>query len=158
MIQSKQTGRHKNKHVNFEGRVPFDLFPVLLQDYKLPSYTLNAVAQHFLQEKKEDVHHSIITELQNGNVHTRRRLAIYCIKDAYLPWCILNKLMCIVDYMKMARLTGVSLASLLTRGQHIKMVGQQLREGNAKGCLRTPIKPEKIKTTASKPIPEPEIE
>ena len=37
---------------------------VLLRDYKLRSYTLNAVSFHFLQEQKEDVHHSIISDLQ----------------------------------------------------------------------------------------------
>jgi len=37
---------------------------VLLRDYKLRSYRLNAVSFHFLQEQKEDVHHSIITDLQ----------------------------------------------------------------------------------------------
>jgi hypothetical protein len=31
-------------------------------------------------EQKEDVHHSIITDLQNGNDETRRRLAVYCLK------------------------------------------------------------------------------
>lgn len=135
VIQSKQMGRRENKYVNFEGRVPFDLLFVLLRDYKLRSYTLNAVSYHFLQEQKEDVHHSIITDLQNENEQTRRRLAIYCIKDAYLPLRLLNKLMCIVNYMEMARVTGVSLASLLTRGQQIKVVSQLLRTAKTKGYL-----------------------
>ena len=43
-------------------------------------------------EQKEDVQHSIIYDLQNGNEYTRRRLAIYCIKDAYLPLRLMNKL------------------------------------------------------------------
>lgn len=30
--------------------------------------------------QKEDVHHSIISDLQNGNAETRRRLAVYCLK------------------------------------------------------------------------------
>jgi DNA polymerase delta subunit 1 len=50
------------------------------RDYKLRSYSLNSVCAHFLGEQKEDVHHSIITDLQNGNDETRRRLAIYCLK------------------------------------------------------------------------------
>lgn len=91
VIQSKQMGRRENKFVNFEGRVPFDLLFVLLRDYKLRSYTLNAVSYHFLQEQKEDVHHSIITDLQNESEQTRRRLAVYCIKDAYLPLRLLQK-------------------------------------------------------------------
>lgn len=126
-------GRRENKYVNFEGRVPFDLLLILLRDYKLRSYTLNAVSYHFLQEQKEDVHHSIITDLQNESEQTRRRLAVYCIKDAYLPLRLLNKLMCIVNYMEMARVTGVPLASLLTRGQQIKVVSQLLRKAKTKG-------------------------
>lgn len=128
-------GRRENKLINFEGRVPFDLLLVLLRDYKLRSYTLNAVSYHFLQEQKEDVHHSIITDLQNESEQTRRRLAVYCIKDAYLPLRLLNKLMCFVNYMEMARVTGVPLGCLLTRGQQIKVVSQLLRKAKEKGYL-----------------------
>lgn len=35
-------------------------------DYKLGSYSLNAVSQEFLNEQKEDVHYSIISKLQEG--------------------------------------------------------------------------------------------
>ncbi|XP_075212279.1 DNA polymerase delta 1, catalytic subunit isoform X2 [Lycorma delicatula] len=135
VLQSKQMGRRENKSVNFEGRVPFDLFLVLIRDYKLRSYTLNAVSFHFLQEQKEDVHHNIITDLQNGTPQTRRRLAVYCLKDAYLPLRLLEKLMCIINYMEMARVTGVSLGSLLTRGQQIKVVSQLLRKAKEQGYL-----------------------
>ncbi|XP_012241018.1 DNA polymerase delta catalytic subunit isoform X1 [Bombus impatiens] len=135
VLQSKQMGRRENKSINFEGRVPFDLLLVLVRDYKLRSYTLNAVSYHFLQEQKEDVHHSIITDLQNGNAQTRRRLAVYCLKDAYLPLRLLDKLMCIFIYMEMARVTGVSICSLLTRGQQIKVVSQLLRKTREKDYL-----------------------
>lgn len=135
VIQSKQMGRRENKYVNFEGRVPFDLLFVLLRDYKLRSYTLNAVSYHFLQEQKEDVHHSIITDLQKESDQTRRRLAMYCLKDAYLPLRLLNKLMCIINYMEMARVTGVPLACLLTRGQQIKVVSQLLRKAKKEDFL-----------------------
>uniref|UniRef100_A0A1B0GNL4 DNA polymerase n=1 Tax=Phlebotomus papatasi TaxID=29031 RepID=A0A1B0GNL4_PHLPP len=128
VLQSRQMGRRENKVVNFEGRVPFDLLHVLLRDYKLRSYSLNAVSYHFLQEQKEDVHHSIISDLQRGDEQTRRRLAMYCLKDAYLPLRLLNKLMCIVNYMEMARVTGVPLSCLLTRGQQIKVISQLLRK------------------------------
>uniref|UniRef100_A0A182R4E9 DNA-directed DNA polymerase n=1 Tax=Anopheles funestus TaxID=62324 RepID=A0A182R4E9_ANOFN len=89
----------------------------------------------FLQEQKEDVHHSIITDLQNESDQTRRRLAMYCLKDAYLPLRLLNKLMCIVNYMEMARVTGVPLACLLTRGQQIKVMSQLLRKSKVAGYL-----------------------
>ncbi|XP_076115768.1 DNA polymerase delta catalytic subunit-like [Mytilus galloprovincialis] len=128
MIQSKQMGRRENKIINIEGRVQFDLLQILLRDYKLRSYTLNAVSFHFLQEQKEDVQHSIITDLQNGTDQTRRRLAVYCLKDAILPLRLLGKLMCVINYMEMARVTGVPLPYLLSRGQQIKVISQLLRK------------------------------
>ncbi len=128
-------GKRENKQINIEGRVIFDLLLVLIRDYKLRSYTLNAVSYHFLQEQKEDVHHSIISDLQNGNDQSRRRLAVYCLKDAYLPIRLIEKLMCIINYMEMARVTGVPLGYLLTRGQQVKVVSQLLRKAKEQGLL-----------------------
>lgn len=128
VLQSQQLGKRENLDINIEGRVQFDLILVLRRDYKLRSYKLNAVSYHFLGEQKEDVHHSIITDLFNGNEQTRRRLAVYCLKDALLPLKLLDKLMCVINYMEMARVTGVPLGYLLTRGQQIKVVSQILRE------------------------------
>lgn len=66
--------------LDINGRVQFDLLTMIQRDYKLSSYTLNSVSAHFLGEQKEDVQHSIITDLFNGNADTRRRLAVYCLK------------------------------------------------------------------------------
>ena len=63
-FQSRAYGKRENKVINIAGRAQFDLLHALLRDYKLRSYTLNAVSFHFLQEQKEDVQHSIITDLQ----------------------------------------------------------------------------------------------
>ena len=49
------------------------------------------------------------------------------MKDAILPLRLLEKLMCIINYMEMARVTGVPLSYLLSRGQQIKVVSQLLR-------------------------------
>lgn len=65
-FQSRAYGKRENKVINITGMTQFDLLHVLLRDYKLRSYTLNAVSFHFLQEQKEDVQHSIITDLQVG--------------------------------------------------------------------------------------------
>lgn len=65
---------------------------------------------------------------QNGNEQTRRRLAVYCLKDAYLPLRLLERLMVLVNFMEMARVTGVPLSYLLARGQQVKVVSQLLRQ------------------------------
>ncbi|CAF1669038.1 unnamed protein product, partial [Adineta ricciae] len=135
VLQSKQLGRRENKQINLEGRILFDLLLVLLREYKLRSYTLNAVSFHFLQQQKEDVQHSIISDLQNGNAQTRHRLAVYCLKDAYLPLRLLEKLMSLINYMEMARVTGVPMNYLLQRGQQIKVISQILRKCKEKNLL-----------------------
>ncbi|KAH3665689.1 hypothetical protein OGAPHI_003877 [Ogataea philodendri] len=127
-FSSRAYGSRENKVINIEGRMQLDLLQFIQREYKLRSYTLNAVSAHFLNEQKEDVQHSIITDLQNGNAETRRRLAVYCLKDAYLPLRLADKLMCLVNYTEMARVTGVPFSFLLSRGQQIKVISQLFRK------------------------------
>lgn len=79
-FNSKAYGQRNSKETTLDGRLQLDLLQVMQRDYKLRSYSLNAVCAEFLGEQKEDVHHSVITELQNGTRESRRRLAIYCLK------------------------------------------------------------------------------
>jgi DNA polymerase delta subunit 1 len=160
-FSSKAYGTRDSKTINLDGRLQLDLLTVMQRDYKLRSYTLNAVCAQFLGEQKEEVHYSIITELQNGTAESRRRLAVYCLKvrtrahswswtlpgeanvplpvrphqDAYLPQRLLDKLMCFVNYTEMARVTGVPFNYLLSRGQQIKVVSQLYRKANEDGYL-----------------------
>lgn len=68
--------------MNFEGRIQLDMLMHMHREIKLSSYTLNNVSYHFLKEQKEDVHHTQIAGLQSGDAETRKRLAVYCLKDA----------------------------------------------------------------------------
>ncbi|XP_042438291.1 DNA polymerase delta catalytic subunit [Zingiber officinale] len=139
-FSSRQYGVRESKEVTVEGRVQFDLFQAMQRDYKLSSYSLNSVSAHFLGEQKEDVHHSIISDLQNGNPETRRRLAVYCLKDAYLPQRLLDKLMYIYNYVEMARVTGVPISFLLSRGQSIKVLSQLLRKAKQRNLVIPNVK------------------
>jgi DNA polymerase delta subunit 1 len=134
-FSSKAYGTRDSKEITIEGRVQFDLLQAVQRDHKLSSYSLNSVSAHFLGEQKEDVHHSAISELQAGNAETRRRLAVYCLKDAYLPQRLLDKLMYMYNYIEMARVTGVPLSFLLSRGQSIKVMSQILRKAAQRGLL-----------------------
>lgn len=128
VFSSRAYGTRENKVVNIDGRMQLDLLQFIQREYKLRSYTLNSVSAHFLGEQKEDVQHSIITDLQNGDAESRRRLAVYCLKDAYLPMRLMEKLMCLVNYTEMARVTGVPFSYLLSRGQQIKVISQLFRK------------------------------
>ncbi|XP_023636370.1 DNA polymerase delta catalytic subunit isoform X2 [Capsella rubella] len=134
-FSSRQQGIRESKETTIEGRFQFDLIQAIHRDHKLSSYSLNSVSAHFLSEQKEDVHHSIITDLQNGNAETRRRLAVYCLKDAYLPQRLLDKLMFIYNYVEMARVTGVPISFLLARGQSIKVLSQLLRKAKQRNMV-----------------------
>jgi DNA polymerase delta subunit 1 len=127
-LSSKQMGSRKTKATNTNGRIQLDLLQLVQRDYQLRSYTLNSVCAEFLGEQKEDVHHTMITELFRGTPDSRRRLAIYCLKDAYLPQRLMEKLMCLVNYTEMARVTGVPFNYLLSRGQQVKFISQLFRK------------------------------
>lgn len=141
-FSSKAFGSSENKTTNIDGRMQIDMLQYIRREYKLRSYTLNAVSANFLNEQKEDVHHSMITELQNGNADSRYRLAVYCLKDAYLPLRLMDKLMTLVNMTEMARVTGVPLSYLLTRGQQIKVISQLFRKSLTVGMLVPNMKQE----------------
>ena len=79
-FSSKAFGQRDSKETSMDGRLQLDLLQYMQREHKLRSYTLNSVCAQFLGEQKEDVHHSVITELQNGTPESRRRLAVYCLK------------------------------------------------------------------------------
>jgi DNA polymerase delta subunit 1 len=142
VFSSKAYGTRESKAINIDGRMQLDMLQYIQREFKLRSYTLNAVSANFLGEQKEDVHHSIITELQNGTPDSRRRLAVYCLKDAYLPLRLMDKLMTLVNYTEMARVTGVPFSYLLSRGQQIKVISQLFRKALEVGLLMPNLKQE----------------
>ena len=110
--------------VNIEGRIILDMYSYIIREEKLRSYSLNNVSFQFLGEQKEDVHHSLISSLWKKDEYTRRRLAVYCMKDAYLPLKLMDKLMTLFNYTEMCRVTSTPLNFILTRGQQIKVSTQ----------------------------------
>ena len=134
-FQSSAYGKRENVETTINGRVIFDVLPYMYRNHKLSSYSLNSVSAEFLGQQKEDVHHSIISDLQMGSDADRRRLAVYCLKDAYLPQQLLNKLAIMVNYIEMARVTGVPLNFLLVRGQQIKVFSMLLRKCRKENLL-----------------------
>eukprot|EP00804_Cyclotella_cryptica_P028780 CCRYP_018729-RB/>CCRYP_018729-RB protein AED:0.34 eAED:0.34 QI:1338/1/0.83/1/0.8/0.83/6/0/415 len=128
MFQSSAYGRRENTETTIEGRVIFDMLPYMQRNHKLSSYSLNSVCAEFLSQQKEDVHHSIISDLQNGSDADRHRLAVYCLKDALLPQRLMEKLSVLINYVEMARVTGVPVSFLISRGQQIKVFSMILRK------------------------------
>ncbi|KAJ6585338.1 ribonuclease H-like domain-containing protein [Mycena capillaripes] len=68
-------------------------------------YTLNAVSQDFLDSTKEDLNFKLINGLQDGTDDDRKNLAVYCLKDTYLPLQLLycDALKCLQEAITAAR-------------------------------------------------------
>ncbi|KAF8908857.1 ribonuclease H-like domain-containing protein [Gymnopilus junonius] len=96
----------------YDGRLILDVFHHIREHYPgLPgegAYKLDAVSSRFLRQRKEDIHYKDIPLLQNGNANSRRDLAIYCLKDVYLPLLLLSKLECFEVEVKEAKAAYVS--------------------------------------------------
>lgn len=128
-FQSAAFGRRADMETTVDGRIIFDMLMYMRRNHKLSSYTLNSVCGEFLQnQQKEDVHHSIISDLQNGTDEDRHRLATYCLQDANLPLLLMDKLSVLVNYIEMSRVTGVPMDQIISGGQQIKVFSMILRK------------------------------
>jgi DNA polymerase delta subunit 1 len=90
------------------------------RDRKLRSYTLNSVSKLILGTTKVDMPYELIPEYQNGTDVQRAHLCYYCFKDAELVLQIMNKTMAMINSIEQARVTGVPLDFLLSRGAQVK--------------------------------------
>ena len=142
----KVLGLREGKEVDIPGVIVYDMLVSIQTDYKLRSYTLNAVSAHFLNDQKEDVHYSMISTLQKGTAHDRHRLAVYCIKDAYLPLQLMNKLLSIFTSVELARVCHVPMNYLLNRGQQIRVFSQLLHKANKRNMIIPAVRSAKADT------------
>ena len=63
-------------------------------------------------------------------------------QDAYLPQRLMDKLMCLINYTEMSRVTGVPFNYLLSKGQQIKVISQLYRKANSEDYLIPSMKGE----------------
>ncbi|PPR07791.1 hypothetical protein CVT26_014976 [Gymnopilus dilepis] len=114
----------------FEGRLLLDVLSHLRQYYKgLQAYTLNSTSQHFLNEKKEDVDAKSIPLLQNGDADSRQKLAVYCLKDVYLPLLLFKKLKCLEVEVEAAKKAYVPVNALRENSYWKSIASRHLAAG-----------------------------
>lgn len=136
------------------GRISVDLLPIVKRDYKLPTYSLNAVCDHFnLTKSKMDVSaqemFKIFERLTNArkqrkllnnetpedqknkilsdfqqSVDETTKVMEYCIRDSELVLDLMTKINTWVGLIEMANICGVNIITLFTRGQQIRCVSQ----------------------------------
>jgi DNA polymerase elongation subunit (family B) len=120
-LESSALGKNEFKQVPIPGRVEFDLYMSMRRTYKLRSYKLNAVCDHFFGGAKDDVTYADIKEAYDTqDAHKLGVVAKYCYQDAWLVLRLLEKTKEVFNTMAMASLCVVPLTYIIDRGQQIK--------------------------------------
>jgi len=122
------------KFINWEGILLLDLLPIIRRDYKLDTYTLKNVTATFLNNNTKDpvTYKDIFIACR-----TREKMDVvgkYCVQDSDLCIELMNHLHTWVALSEMAKVCNVSMFTLYTQGQQIKMYSQVYKH-----CLRENI-------------------
>jgi len=127
-FSSSAYGTRTSKEIKIPGILVIDVIQYMYRNHKLSSYSLNNVSYEFLKKTKEDVHYSQIPTLYRGTINDKIILCNYCDKDALLPIELNKELKIVVNYIEMARVSGVPIDFLISRGQQIKVLSMIYRK------------------------------
>jgi DNA polymerase elongation subunit (family B) len=138
VLNNQQSGFNDWKMTRIIGRLHIDLLQVIKKDFKLESYKLNSVGEHFLGQGKDDVTPKEIFEAwskDKGTREKRTRVGKYCVQDTNLCLLLFEKFAVLPNHIEMAKVTRVPVEYLITRGQSIKVFSQIAYETRKKGYL-----------------------
>ena len=116
------------------GILNLDLHVIIKRDHAtLDSYRLDAVAEHFLNERKIDLSpKAMFTKYAEGrgggNSAGIAEIGRYCIQDTALPLKLLDKLAIIPSMFEMAGATSVPCSSLYQRGASIRVMSMVVKK------------------------------
>ena len=137
-LDNQQSGFNDWKMTKLIGRTHIDLLQVIKKDFKLESYKLDYVGEHFLKQGKDDVTPKEIFEAWSTDLGTREkrtRVGKYCVQDTNLCLLLFEKFAVLPNHIEMAKVTKVPLEYLITRGQSIKVFSQISYETRKMGYL-----------------------
>mmetsp|Transcript_20479 Transcript_20479/g.45995 ORF Transcript_20479/g.45995 Transcript_20479/m.45995 type:complete len:1059 (-) Transcript_20479:57-3233(-) len=122
----------QRKEVACDGRLAFDIAKLVEREHKLTSYALPFVVHNFLGRTHFDLQAAKVTEFLRS---APSQLAHHCLRDAASALELLERLCFTYNLFEMARVTGVPIDYLLSRGQMIKVTSQLLRKAWQEGFL-----------------------
>jgi DNA polymerase delta subunit 1 len=120
-----QKGGRTTWECKMEGREFMDVYKIVMDDHKLRSYKMDEVAAEFLGTRKIHISYDDIPKMQLTQ-KGRIRLGGYCAKDAWIPNKIIIKMSKAINAILMSQVTGVSLNTILNRGQQIRTISLML--------------------------------
>lgn len=138
ILNNQQSGFNDWKMTKIYGRLHIDLLQVIKKDFKLESYKLNYVGEHFVGEGKDDVSPKEIFEAWDKSLGTREKRTVvgkYCVQDTNLCLMLFEKFAVLPNHLEMAKVTRVPVEYLITRGQSIKVFSQIAYETRKAGYL-----------------------
>ena len=145
-LESSALGRNELQQVIVPGRIEFDGLMVLRRNYKLASYKLKAVADHFFPGEigKDDVTYAEIVQACMGkDPHKLGVVAKYCFQDSWLVLRLVDKIKEVYNATEMAKLCKVPLTFILDRGQQCKILSLIMdRIYGSYVCNHNPEEPE----------------
>ena len=131
-LSSSGLGQNIFKMMTSNGRVTIDIMKVVQRDHKLPNYKLDSVAEHFMDENKNDLDHiKMFKNYIEGKPEQIKEICEYCIQDCELVHNIVDKLNILPGNMSMSSVSIVPLSYIFMRGQGIKiysLVADQCRK------------------------------
>ena len=133
-----QRGGKTTWQCSLEGREFMDLYTIVMSDHKLRSYKMDEVAKVFLGTQKIHIDYDDIPIMQQ-TPEGRIRLGAYCAKDAWIPCQLTIKMSKAINAILMSQVAGVSLDTILNRGQQIRTLSlmlKKVKERAEKGDVR----------------------
>eukprot|EP00930_Biecheleria_cincta_P046658 TRINITY_DN32204_c0_g1_i1.p1 TRINITY_DN32204_c0_g1~~TRINITY_DN32204_c0_g1_i1.p1 ORF type:complete len:1167 (-),score=199.65 TRINITY_DN32204_c0_g1_i1:258-3758(-) len=134
-FETRQLGKHETKDINIEGRLLIDVLTILEREKKLSSYSLSALALEFLSESRMELRAPDVERLSRENPVCLAQMAL---QDARLAMRLFSVHHILFRYVEMARVTGVPMEYLLTRGQSVKVLSMLLRKAKDHGYVLPP--------------------
>jgi DNA polymerase elongation subunit (family B) len=141
MLSSSAFGNNKLTLIKMFGRIELDVFLCIKKNVaiRLSSYKLNAVSQELLGMQKDDVSYEFMKKAwARKDSKDLYLVAKYCLQDAWLVMCLLQRLKEINNTMAMASLTRVPMQYICTRGQGIKTTSLLYKEVYSLNFVWTP--------------------
>lgn len=137
-LASSALGDNELQYFDIPGRTCFDLMKIVQRDFKLESYKLDSVAEHFTGQNKHDVSpQEIFAAWLADDEHSlaeRARVAKYCVQDCALCNYLVCKLNIVANTAAMATVCSVPVKMIHLRGQGIKLQSLVFKQCHVEGA------------------------
>jgi DNA polymerase delta subunit 1 len=134
-LASSARGENIFRYIDSPGIINTDLMTIIKQNFKLPGYKLNEVANEFIGDQKEDLTPQDIFQMADGNNKEIEEVVKYCMKDCTLLIKILLKKCIISNTIAMSCVCHVPYDYIEYKGQQIKVHSQLLYESRLNDYL-----------------------